>query len=109
MGLYPNQKTIRITRVLPTANYTILSKPAMQTAMKTLTPSAFKLWVLFCGYGNYDLSVGPEYVKEATGVKPTSYKNAMAELEENGYLTKLGKSLYQFREYPLKTPTEETT
>ena len=92
MAKFANQKTVIINRTLPKSNYVVLDKELIAQVTNALTPSAFKLWIYFCGYLNYELDVSPSHIEKAVGIKLSSYKTAMTELEEKGYLIKMGNS-----------------
>lgn len=78
-----------------------------QFAARTLSPSAFKVWLyITSNRDGWDFDLYAVDVEATYGVKPRSYTNAIKELEVAGYLVpkKDGqKRYYYFFDYPQKT------
>ena len=73
-------------------------------AMRTLSHVGFKLWFALCmNKDNFDLELSQAALQKEFGIKKTSYYNAIAELESNGYLHKIkaGSNIYRFYETPV--------
>lgn len=85
----------------------VRGKSQEQFAARTLSPSAFKVWLYITSNRNgYDFDLYAVDVEATYGVKPRSYSNAIKELEVAGYLVPKNdgqKRYYYFFDYPQKT------
>ena len=98
----PNQKTIVIKKAPADKNniYTIINIEALENAVKTLGGETLKLWLYFAKNQN-------DYVMELSrqdcinfGIgSESSYKRAVAELINKGYLQNIKGNTYHFNEY----------
>lgn len=103
----PNQRRIKINKLKCDAEhpYAIINQWAMQTAMKNLNGSGFKLWCYMSknqpGYC-FDLSM--EDCKTNWGLSKDSYYAAVNELKEKRYLIETTRNHYNFYEIPDTMP-----
>lgn len=112
----PNQKVVRIVHTLCDDNhlYTRCNLKANKTAMKELTPSAYKLYMyLLWNNNDYVFALSPVDVCNETNISNSSYKRAVKELIEFGYLVQSKqKNRYTFFEnkddYSVKMTLRET-
>lgn len=87
--LYPNQKAIRIAKTESNKEnaYAIFNLAALQRAMTTLNPSAFKLWCwLNKNQNGYEFALSLVSVSQDTGLGKAAYQGAVRELIEKKYL-----------------------
>lgn len=99
----PNQKKIFIKRDSDNArvDYLKVSNDNLKTAMYSLNPSAFMLWIYFVDNSNgYNMELYPVDFMSITGLSDSTYRRAFKELEEKGYLIKSTKkkNYYLFKE-----------
>ena len=103
MKSYPNQRIVKTEKKEPTDKnnlYAVMNIKALQTAMVNLTPSGFKLWTYFDkNQEGYTMAVGPSSVVE-WGIKRSTFKTAMNELIEVGYLVETSPNHFSFYEMP---------
>lgn len=102
MITYPNQRVVSVNKNAeknlyhPYAN---ISQEAMSKAMILLKDSTFKIWCYLSKNQNgFELALSPVDVRRFTGVSQASYKRAINELIEKGYLVKRDKNYYDFYE-----------
>lgn len=102
MVTYPNQKIITIMKSMPKKNakndpYAVINIAACKAAMNLLSQPAFKLYMyLMFNQDGYELALSPKAVKDAIGLSETSYRAAIKNLEEVGYIHKSGEQYLAF-------------
>jgi hypothetical protein len=92
-----------------TQYYTAINLKALELAMKTLSPNAFKMWVyLGKNKDNYTFALSKVDTLKWCGFSKGTYSKAFEELEENGFLvkTKDGSNHYDFYELPKEKKEE---
>ena len=106
----PNQKIIKINRekvVKGFSNqrlYLVAYQDNLLTAMKTLSHTAFKVYVyLLFQKDGYSICYSPEYIHKAANMCKDTARKAIKELIEKGYIDENEKG-YEFYEYPRKIP-----
>ena len=88
----PNQKKIKINKEKCDYQcienyYAKINLRALQSAMHTLTPKAFELWIYFSKNQNgHSFYLSKVDFLNWSNVKGTSYYNAFKELQDNDYL-----------------------
>lgn len=86
----PNQKNIELQKQdKHTGNdyVAVRTQKAERIAAKTLTPSAFKVWLYITANKNgYTFDLSSADVVDTYGVSKRSYSDALKELERLGYL-----------------------
>lgn len=112
--LFKNQKAIE-TNKLPTGkNFLQINTDEWTMASRKLKDCAFRMYMYMCNnqHGHrYGLS--PTDVCQELGISERSYRNAVKELIENGYLveytgkTKLNYDYYMFYSTPLEYVSEK--
>ena len=103
----PFQKTININkeRVAKQSSRLFLCcyQDNIETAMKSLTHTAFKVWVcLMFNRDGYTIDFSPAYVAQITGLCLDTARKAMKELIQKNYLipTNDKETIYNFYETP---------
>lgn len=89
--LFGNQKGIRVVKAQSDKDhpYSIINVAAMEDAMKTLRPNAFKLWCyLACNQDGYEFGLSYKDVREKCNISENTYSSAVNELIEKNYLIK---------------------
>lgn len=96
----PNQKNIELQKEdKHTANnyLAIRTQKAERLAAKTLTPTAFKIWLYVTANKNgYTFDLSSADVADSYGISRRSYTDAMKELERLGYLVPKVKGKERF-------------
>lgn len=88
----PNQKKIKVNKEATDDKdiknyYAKINLIALQSAMHTLTPKAFELWIYFSKNQNgHSFYLSKVDFLNWSNVKGTSYYNAFKELQDNDYL-----------------------
>lgn len=105
MVVYPNQRIITIRKTDLNFNREMLwgtvSRNAMETASKILNGNAFKIWTdLNLNQNGYEFALSSEDIKNRLGIKESSYKKAILELIDFGYLRKTKGTHYDFFDFP---------
>lgn len=106
MVVYPNQRIITIKKVDINSNREILwgtvSRDALGKASETLNGNAFKIWTdLNLNQNGYEFALSSKDIEKRLGIKKGSYKKAILELIEAGYLRKTKGNHYDFCDLPL--------
>lgn len=97
MKTYPNQKIVKIKKEKYNSNFLQIGIDEWQGACKKLSGSGFKLYLyLASNANNYDLALSAKDVEESVGISHSSYKNAVQELINTGYLEFKTGNLYFF-------------
>ena len=89
--LNKNQKGIRIVKTQSDKShpYSIINAAAIEEAMKTLRPNAFKLWCyLACNQDGYEFGLSRKEVNEKCHITDKTYVSAVNELIEKNYLVR---------------------
>lgn len=111
----PNQFFINIDSSPVTGTkYLTIQNDEWQEASRILSPSGFQLYLYLAsiqhGYKGWELS--KEHATKLLGFSSKTYARAVADLQENHYLTNLGKNHYSFTTRPSigqKCPSGEPT
>ena len=104
-NMYPNQRSLQINKDTDGDEvHTSINIHAANTALKVLTPNAFKMWFYFAkNTDGYELALYSIKVMEDCGFKKNTYGKVWKELEDLGYIVKsnLSNSHYDFFERPM--------
>lgn len=77
--------------------YGKINKESAFKAVKTLTPSAFAIYMYMALQENsWEFGLSPAAIADKIGVKRTAYHSAVKELIDNNYLIELKGNLYAF-------------
>ena len=90
--LAANQKAIRIVKARSDKDnaYAIFNLAAMNKAMQTLSPNAFKIWCyLNKNQGGYEFGLSSKQVCEECGIARNTYDKAVHALIDAGYLVQV--------------------
>ena len=83
----PNQKVVRVSKPAVKTNFLQIGIEEWQQASRELSQGAFKIWLYLMSNANgYEFALSSSDVCEKTGISQSTYKRAMPELEEKGYL-----------------------
>ena len=87
MTTYNNQKIIYIEKDSYQDNFLQIGIAEWQAAYKSLTPSAFALYLYLASNNNgYSLALSRRAVEDAIGLSKNTYHRAIDELVEKNYL-----------------------
>lgn len=90
---YPNQKLITIHKKKYERNFLQIGKEEWMDAFANLSPSAFGVYLYLCGNKNgYRLALSSAALRNALRFSDSSYRRAVKELGEKGYLVQNGSS-----------------
>lgn len=96
MTTVPNQKVIHINKELK-GSFVQLVIDDMAEAAQVLSPSAFKLYLYLAGNKTgYNLALSPQDFEAVYGVKVGTYRKAVTELAEKGYLINRCGNIWDF-------------
>ena len=101
---YPNQKRIKINKTQVTqGNFCTINTGALINASKILTPGAFKLYLYFSlNADGFEFWLSRAHVCDTMGISPSTYKAALKELIDKGFLEQSENKLkYIFNEFPV--------
>ena len=112
--LFKNQKAIE-TNKLPTGNsFLQINSNEWTMASRALKDCAFRMYMYMCdNQHGYRYGLSPSDVCQELGISERSYRNAVNELIEKGYLVeytgkeKLNYDYYMFYSTPLKYVSEK--
>lgn len=97
----PNQRTVRIHRERATANFLGIKNENWQAASRDLGAHGLQLYLyLASNADNYTLALSPAAVRQAIGLKRSTYHDKFHELEEKGYLVNTHGNTFEFYEVP---------
>ena len=102
----PNQRSISIHKELTNSEsennyYAKINLCALKSAMSSLTPKAFELWIyLSKNQDNHFMWLSKVDFLSWSNVKNTSYYEAFNELKNLGYLVEKSGNQYDFYEVP---------
>lgn len=97
----PNQRTVRIHRERATANFLGIKNENWQAASRDLGAHGLQLYLyLASNADNYTLALSPTAVRQAIGLKRSTYHDKFHELEEKGYLVNTHGNTFEFYEVP---------
>lgn len=112
MNTVPNQKVITTKGAKHDKNniYATLNIRAMEIAMSTLKPNAFKLWCYMAkNQNNYTFALSGADACEFCNFGKNTYLTSVKELIENGYLVNTHGNSYDFYEMlPIEEELEIT-
>ena len=116
METVPNQRTIT-TKKEPCSkaaaeHYTAINLKALELAMSSLTPNAFKMWVyLGKNQNNYTFALSKVDTLKWCGFSKNTYTTVFKELEDKGFLVKAkdNSNHYDFYELPKEEEEEQPT
>ena len=104
MATFPNQRDVKIHKPAYTENFLQISKEEWQEAYATLTRSGFGLYLYCCGNRNtFKLELSSAAVQNALYISDSSYRRAVEELLEKGYLIKSSNTKLDFYTSPQPT------
>ena len=108
MITYPNQNIIVIKKTPCKANFLQINKDEWTQAAKTCNFSAFKMYLYLAGNEiGYEKALSKEAVEKEIGIKKTSYYDAVKNLENLGYLRKIGGNKFEFYTSPFRSSGKE--
>lgn len=97
----PNQRTVRIHRERATANFLGIKNENWQAASRDLGAHGLQLYLyLASNADNYTLALSPAAIRQAIGLKRSTYHDKFHELEEKGYLVNTHGNTFEFYEVP---------
>ena len=97
----PNKRTVRIHRERATANFLGIKNENWQAASRDLGAHGLQLYLyLASNADNYTLALSPAAVRQAIGLKRSTYHDKFHELEEKGYLVNTHGNTFEFYEVP---------
>ena len=97
----PNQRTVRIHRERATANFLGIKNENWQAASRDLGAHGLQLYLyLASNADNYTLALSPAAIRQAIGLKRSTYHDKFHELEAKGYLVNTHGNTFEFYEVP---------
>ena len=106
MTTAPNQKTLQVSKQEKATKDNLIAvrgQRAERIAAKNLTPTALKMWLAFTqNINGYVFGLSPAALDDEWGIPIASYKRAVKELQDKGYMVpKEGvKNYYIFYDIP---------
>lgn len=105
--MYPNQRSLHVHKEKDTDEvYARFNLESADTALKVLSPNAFKLWFYFAKNADkYEMQIYSVKVMADCGFKKNTYSKVWKELEFLGYIVKSENNgnHYDFYEKPIIT------
>ena len=104
MASFANQRTVKIHKPAYDRNFVQVDINDWQNAYATLTRSGFGLYLYCCGnMDGYNLDLSSAAVQNALHISDSSYRRAVEELLEHGYLLKKTDTKLDFYTTPQPT------
>ena len=98
---FPNQRMVKVHRERATANFLGIKNENWQAASRDLGAHGLQLYLyLASNADNYTLALSPVAVRQAIGLKRSTYHDKFHELEEKGYLVNTHGNTFEFYEVP---------
>ena len=98
---FPNQRMVKVHRERATANFLGIKNENWQAASRDLGAHGLQLYLyLASNADNYTLALSPAAVRQAIGLKRSTYHDKFHELEDKGYLVNTHGNTYEFYEVP---------
>ena len=98
---FPNQRMVKVHRERATSNFLGIKNENWQAASRDLGAHGLQLYLyLASNADNYTLALSPAAVRQAIGLKRSTYHDKFHELEEKGYLVNTHGNTYEFYEVP---------
>lgn len=98
---FPNQRMVKVHRERATANFLGIKNENWQAASRDLGAYGLQLYLyLASNADNYTLALSPAAVRQAIGLKRSTYHDKFHELEDKGYLVNSHGNTYEFYEVP---------
>lgn len=98
---FPNQRMVKVHRERATANFLGIKNENWQAASRDLGAHGLQLYLyLASNADNYTLALSPAAVRQAIGLKRSTYHDKFHELEDKGYLVNSHGNTYEFYEVP---------
>ena len=98
---FPNQRMVKVHRERATANFLGIKNENRQAASRDLGAHGLQLYLyLASNADNYTLALSPAAVRQAIGLKRSTYHDKFHELEDKGYLVNTHGNTYEFYEVP---------
>ena len=104
MASFPNQRTVTIHKPHYEGNFVQVGIDEWQEAFDPLTRIGFGLYLYCCGnQDGYKLGLSSAAVQNALRISDSSYRRAVEELLEKGYLIQRTNTKYDFYTSPQPT------
>ena len=98
---FPNQRMVKVHRERATANFLGIKNENWQAASRDLGAHGLQLYLyLASNADNYTLALSPAAVRQAIGLKRSTYHDKFHELEDKGYLVNTHGNTFEFYEVP---------
>ena len=98
---FPNQRMVKVNRERATANFLGIKNENWHAASRDLGAHGLQLYLyLASNADNYTLALSPAAVRQAIGLKRSTYHDKFHELEEKGYLVNTHGNTFEFYEVP---------
>ena len=98
---FPNQRMVKVHRERATANFLGIKNENWQAASRDLGAHGLQLYLYLASTAdNYTLALSPAAVRQAIGLKRSTYHDKFHELEDKGYLVNTHGNTYEFYEVP---------
>ena len=98
---FPNQRMVKVHRERAMANFLGIKNENWQAASRDLGAHGLQLYLyLASNADNYTLALSPAAVRQAIGLKRSTYHDKFHELEEKGYLVNTHGNTFEFYEVP---------
>ena len=98
---FPNQRMVKVHRERAAANFLGIKNENWQAASRDLGAHGLQLYLyLASNADNYTLALSPAAVRQAIGLKRSTYHDKFHELEEKGYLVNTHGNTFEFYEVP---------
>ena len=99
---FPNQKLVYINKPKYESMYLSVGIDEWVEASENLAPNTFKVYLYLCSNKNgYPLALSRQAVKNLLGISGDSYKRAIRELTDKGYITFSHGNVYNFYTVPV--------
>lgn len=94
----PNQRVVQIEKPKYEKNFLQIGEDEWTEAFTRLKPSAFGIYLYLANNANgYKLELSQKAVENKLGIKKSTYHEAVAQLEKEGYLYSIKGNLWGFR------------
>lgn len=103
---YPNQRTVKIHREKPTADFLGIKNENWKAASRDLSAHALKLYMyLASNADNFELALSPAAILKEIGMARSTYHDQFHILESKGYIKDLGSNRYEFLKHRSRATT----